>query len=440
MNLSQRVAFNTIVQIFSKATTVIFGLLTMILLTGYLGKEGYGDYMYVVTLVIIFGAFADWGTAVIGVREASKAKEKQGKVLANIFLVRLVLAFIAMILMVLTALFLPLQTANPVILRQAIMLGALILILFATKASFGIVFQTKLMMQNLALADITASALTFLISWLFIQQRFGLQPLLGAIVLANISAVVIAWILAQRTIKFDFRLDKIFIRRLIGEALPMGAILLLFSIDNKIDTIMLGSIKGSGSVGIYAVAFRIYDVLILGAAYFMNALLPVLSGYADLSRWEGRLKQLYQKAFDILFMMAIGVVLVAWLFAPLVVRVITQQRFSEFSDSVLVLRILSLALFLAYFNHLTGFTIVALGRQRPYFFVALAALIFNVFANIVVIPRFSYYGAAMVTVLTEGVVLIVTTVFIFRLLKIIPSIIQFPKTAIQLIKKKGKIF
>jgi len=105
----------------------------------------------------------------------------------------------------------------------------------------------------------------------------------------------------------------------------------------------------------------------------------------------------------------------------------------------LVLRILSLAIFLSYFNHLTGYTIVALGRQRLYFSVAISALVFNVLVNLLVIPRFSYYGAATVTVLTEALVLFITSFFTFRLLKIVPSFFHFPKTLLQLIKQKGKI-
>ena len=97
-------------------------------------------------------------------------------------------------------------------------------------------------------------------------------------------------------------------------------------------------------------------------------------------------------------------------------------------------------MFISYFNHLTGYTIVALGKQRPYFWVAGGALVFNVALNLLVIPRFSYFGAAWVTVLSEGLVLMITTFFIFRILKIIPSIFEFPKTALQIIKGKGKIF
>lgn len=439
MVLSQKIAFNTLVQIVSKITTVVFGLLTTILLTAYLGREGYGDYMYVISLVVIFGAFADWGTATIGVREAAREGEGQGRLLANVIFVRFVLAFLAALFLILASFFIPLQTVNQTLVRQGILLGSLILILFATKASFGVVFQTKLQMEKLAVADILASFLILLLTWLFIYLNQGLLMLLSAIILASLVGVTVAAILARRTVKFDFRFDKKFIKKLIVESLPMGAVLLLFTVDNKIDTVMLGSIKGSGSVGIYAIAYRVYDVLVLGAAYFMNALLPVLSRQAEKNKGSG-VVGIYQKAFDVLLLMALLVVFFTWFLAPLIVKILTQQRYLEFADSVLVLRILSIALFLAYFNHLTGYTIVALGKQRPYFFVALFGLVFNVIANLVVIPIWSYQGAALVTACTEGLLLLITTIFIFRLLGIIPSFLKFPRTAIQLIKLKGKIF
>ncbi len=440
MNLSQKVAFNTVVQILTKGITVIFGLLVTILLTNYLGREGFGNYMYVIALAVIFGAFADWGTATIGAREAAKEKERESRALTNIFLVRLILSLFAALLMVLGAMVIPLQTTNPLLVRKAIMLGSLILILNTVKASLYVIFQTKLQLQKQSVVDVTISLLILLISLFFVRQQLGLIPLISAFILANLAGIIISLFLAIRTIEFDWRIDKRFIRRLLTESFPMGAILLIFTIDNKIDTVMLGSIKGSGAVGIYAIAYRIYDVLILGAAYFMFTLLPVLSRHSDLTRWREKLKKIYQKSFDFMFLMGITVVVGIWVFAPLAVKLITQRKFLEFSDSIVVLRLLGFALFLAYFNHLTGYTIVALGKQRRYFFIALGALIFNVVTNALVIPKFSYYGAAVVTILTEGLVLIITSVFVFRLLGFLPSLFQFPKTVIEFIKNRGKIF
>lgn len=440
MNLSQKVAFNTAIQIATKAVTVIFGLLVTILLTNYLGREGFGNYMYVIALVVIFGALADWGTATIGVREATREEKKKGRTLANIFLVRLIFSGVAALIMCLAAVVIPLQTTHPLIVRQAIALGSIILILYTVKASLLVVFQTKLQFQKQAVVDIAISFLILLISFFFVRDQLGLVFLIGAVGLANLVGVIIAFFLAKKTVSFDWRFDRKFIKRLMVESFPMGAILLIFTIDNKIDTVMLGSMKGSGAVGIYAVAYRVYDVLILGAAYFMAALLPVLSRYSDIEKWQAKLKLIYQKSFDFILLMGIIVVVGVWLFAPLAVKLITQRRLLEFGDSISVLRLLGLALFFAYLNHLTGYTIVALGKQHRYFFIALGALFFNVIANLLIIPRFSYYGAALVTTLTESLVLIITTVFIFRLIGIIPSPFQFPKTVIEFIKKRGKIF
>jgi len=213
----------------------------------------------------------------------------------------------------------------------------------------------------------------------------------------------------------------------------------MFTVDNKIDTVMLGSLKGSGAVGIYAVSYRVYDVLILGAAYLMGSLLPVISRYTQ-RQGQIKLRVIYQKSFDVLLLMGFLALILSFVFSPFIVRFLTQQRFAEFADSVNVLKILSLAIFFAYFNHLTGYTIVGLGKQRSYFSVALLALLFNIGANLIIIPRLSYYGAALITVLTEGLILIITTVFIARFLKITPSLFEFPKTLFHLIKNKGKIF
>jgi O-antigen/teichoic acid export membrane protein len=135
--------------------------------------------------------------------------------------------------------------------------------------------------------------------------------------------------------------------------------------------------------------------------------------------------------------MGVAIVFLTWVLAPLVVRLLTQQRFSEFNEAVSILRLLSLALLVAYFNHLTGYTIIALGRQRPYVLITLVALVFNIIANLNVIPRFSYYGAATVTIFTETIILTLTTLLLHRLMKFFPSLLHFPKTIGKIIRKGG---
>src|SRR5205823_782063 len=75
-------------------------------------------------------------------------------------------------------------------------------------------------------------------------------------------------------------------------------------------------------------------------------------------------------------------------------------------DSAVALSILICYLPLSYANGLTQYLLIAAGRQRLLTAAFVAALIFNVVANVLAIPRFSYVGAAWVTVVSEVVLLV----------------------------------
>ena len=436
MNLTRKIAFNTAVQIITKSISVLFTLLTTILLTGYLGKDGYGNYMYLMTLIVLFGSFADWGTATIGVREIAK-EEDNSKLIGNIIIIRLLIGLLASLLLVGFAYFLPIKSADLEFTRKSICWAALALFFIANRASLGIIFQAKLQMGRMLVVETVNGLLILLLSWLIITNQIPSSTLIAAVALASFLSLILGWILTIRVVKISLSFNRQFILHYLKESLWMGAILLILTVVNKIDTVMLGILKGGDAVGVYGLAYRVYDVLILGAAYLMNSLLPVISQHADLEINKIKLQTLYQRAFETLILMA-GILLIGvWIFAPLIISILTQGRYVEFQEAVPVLRLLSISLCFAYYNHLTGYTIVALGKQRSYFSVAIIALGFNVIANLLFIPVYSFIGSAWITILTEFIVSVLTTNLIFRLIKIKPSWQKLPGSIYLLLKSRG---
>jgi O-antigen/teichoic acid export membrane protein len=197
----------------------------------------------------------------------------------------------------------------------------------------------------------------------------------------------------------------------------MGAILLLFTAVNKIDTLILALLKGNSAVGIYALTYRVYDVVILAAAYLMSSVLPLLVQEYISGRGRSKVRELLKRIAAGMGLLVLVMLATVWLAAPLIIWVLTQKRFEEFGEAVGVLRILTLAAGVAYFNHLTGYTLVALGEQKRYLKVPILALIFNVGLNFLLIPRWSYFAAAWVTVATEGLALILSTRCLYEALK-----------------------
>jgi len=134
-----------------------------------------------------------------------------------------------------------------------------------------------------------------------------------------------------------------------------------------------------------------------------------------------KVQKIFGRVFWLIFLMGFLAGVLVFVFSPLMIKLLTRSSFLEFSSSVLVLRIFSLSLFFSYFNHLTGYTLVAFGKQRSYLLVAGIALVFNVVANLWAINSYSFLGAAWVTVITEVIVFVLTFLLLKQQLNLYPK-------------------
>lgn len=427
-----KVAFNTIIQGVGKLTGLLVSLATTVILTRSLGLEGYGAYAFITALVLFFGTISDWGTNIITVREASQKKEKQAVIFGSALLFRFFLAALALFLLNLVVRINPGWKDFVV----PVTIGSFVLLALSLKTSLGIIFQT-LLKYEFAVGVEASSSLIFLLLVVFsISRGFGLSGVITSWVLATFLACLFGFYFARRITQIKWRIDTKVVKRIFWEAAPAGMLFLFFNLYNRIDMIILEYFKGAGAVGIYGLAYKVYDNLILGAAFLMNAMFPLLSAGAAKTDGAG-LKNYYQKAFDLLLGAALTVFLLFFFIAPWIIRILGGQ---EFLPSISVLQILLFATVISYFNHLTGYSLIAFGRQRLSMFIALGALIFNVLANLVLIPIYSYTGAAVVTIATEGLVLLLSLFAVKKTTGLLPSPSSFIETWTTLVRRKKNIF
>lgn len=396
---------NTFSQGTGKAVTVGLGVITTMLLTRYLGPGEYGNYLFAITFFTFFAVLANWGTDLITVREAASREKEADKILGNMFLVRGILGIMAAITgLVLLVVLDKLGKFDAERIPLLVIFGLILTTMF--KDSGEIVFKTFLKMRLMAITEILASLITFVLIGFFIWQKFGMEMFLWAILIGQIMGAGFCFWRAGKIIKLDFKWDWQLIKKILRETLPMGGILILFTLYTNLDRFMLQAMQKSEALGFYGTAYKIQDVLVLGAAYLMNSLLPIFSRATIEER-----KELYARAFWVLAAMAVIVWLGVQIFAPLMIKILAGESFAA---SVLALRLLSFATVMSYFNHLTGFTLIAIRRQGVSFWIAIISLSVNFLINLYAIPRFSFYGAAGVTFLTELTTLLLTSVALYR--------------------------
>jgi O-antigen/teichoic acid export membrane protein len=181
------------------------------------------------------------------------------------------------------------------------------------------------------------------------------------------------------------------------ESWPLFLNQLLQGLFFWIDALLMLPLAGAVAAGTYGAAYKVSQGAGIISSSFTLALFPRLSRETDLS---GAYRVALRVLLQIGLPLAAGVAILS---APIVALVGGREYLP---DSATALAILICYLPLSYTNGLTQYVLIAAGKQRMLTMPFAAAFAFNLVANLILIPRFSYVGAAWVTVASEIVLLV----------------------------------
>ncbi|MFH1088621.1 MAG: flippase [Patescibacteria group bacterium] len=408
MSNTSKIAFNTAIQLIGKAVTVATSIVVVAYLTRYLGVAGYGDYATIFAYLGIFGVVVDLGLFVIGVREIAKYPDKEAVILNNMLGLKIVFGLVVFMLAYGITLGLPYSH----IIRQGILLGAVSQFFISLNQIPLGSFQANLIMYKATISDVIGRFLMLGLVWWFVSHSGTVLDMVLTVVVANIVvfAINIMFVGVKYWLKpaFDFKEWG----KIIQKALPMGIIMVLGVIYFRIDTLMLAGIKGSEAVGIYSAPYKILEVLLVVPSIFMSSVLPVMTSAINRSIVDAQI--IFQKAFDFLSIVALPLVAGTIIASSQIMLLIAG---GEFVASGPLLKILVLALGGSFLNSVMIYTMIAADQQKQLLLPYLGATTFNIVANMIVIPHYSYWGAALVTVITEVWVLLASGYLVLKKLK-----------------------
>jgi len=286
------------------------------------------------------------------------------------------------------------------------------------------IFQKYLRTDKVALAEVIGRIVQLGLVISFIYLDLGFFAILVALIISAALTFIFNFFFARKYIPLTLAFNFSYWKKFLKAALPIAASVVLTLIYFKIDSIFLslGFINRSSAnpisdVGIYSIAYKVLEGLIFFPAMFVGLIMPLLSKYA-FSQPE-QFKKIFQKTLDMLIVFIIPLIIgLLILSLPLVVLIGGK----EFSASALVLQILSLAIGLIFLGNLFGCSIIALNKQKIGAWIYFGGMVFNVIANLIFIPKYSYLGAAMTTVFTELLVTVLMFVLIWKTISYFPSL------------------
>jgi O-antigen/teichoic acid export membrane protein len=174
---------------------------------------------------------------------------------------------------------------------------------------------------------------------------------------------------------------------------------IVINLYDRVDVLLLSKLAGDYATGVYGAAYRPLGAVQLLPYGILYSLLPSLSR----GDWSGGERERLERAMGLLLSAAFVIVLTTMTFADPIVALLLGARFAEAAGAM---KILIWAVILRYLNYALSVGLLAAKRERVFIVSASVCLAVNFIGNLIFIPMFSWRAAAMLTIITELVVLI----------------------------------
>lgn len=416
MSVAKKIAYNAAISSVSKVLSTILALVGISLMTRYLGTSGFGDYATVLAFFGFFVSIGDLGLYSVATREISRTGAAAQKIMGAVFMLRIATATAIVVLSPALIYFLPYEPH----VKMGIFLGA---IAFAFATSYGVlngIFQKHLAMDRVAVTELLGKIVQVGIIFTAVKLDAGFAAMIIAILCAMLFNFVVLFFLSRRFVAFVPRVDVAYWKKFLKMSLPMGVAVFVTFLYIKTDTILLSILSSPEEVGIYNGAYKVVDNLAFFPAMIIGLMLPILSRYIFIDQEKFTLAA--DKTLKVFFLLAVPLIVATLFMADFIVLVIGGEAFAASAN---VLRVLVFASALIFFGHFFNNILLAGNLQKKLMWVLSIAAVFNISANLFLIPRFGYHGAAAVSVATELLVVAFGAALTIRYLKYFPHIVHW---------------
>ncbi|MGH8659862.1 MAG: flippase [Gammaproteobacteria bacterium] len=404
---AKRILENSILRVGGYAVGALIYFAIIVLIARYLGAERFGYFSFILALVGMFQLLVDMGVRNVLIRDIAVDKTRFAEKLGVARTLLWALSFVTMALIVLLANLLPLSQE----VRQSIYLAGLAVIVTFYALGYSAVLRAFEEMEWDILGFVLHKCLFIGLIGMVINTDLGLQGVFGAMLAANSGLYLYCWGMvrllhgpAKRCL--DLRPGWV----LLKESLPLGIAEILRRSTWHVDKLLLAALSSPVAVGVFSAGFKFLEAINPFANNLTLPLFPAFSRFAQASPL--RVLSAFEQSLKFLFVIAIPLAITFFVFAD---RVVVFFFGTEYAETNIVLKVLAPAVILVFPNSAYGYVFTALRLQRNYTVCVALSLLVKVLLELFLIPWCGYVGAAIGTVVAEGVLFCVGLLMLRRL-------------------------
>lgn len=215
-----------------------------------------------------------------------------------------------------------------------------------------------------------------------------------------LTAIICFIVVLSKTHTFKLNWDAAFNKMILKKSLPYAVLVLLMTIYNRLDMVMieqiLGDDFGKSESGIYVKSFRLLDAANQIATLFAIQLIPLFS---RMLKHKENIENIVKLSFTLLLTPAL-IVSVSTIFYA---EHFFEKIYTGDTEGYLILAVIMSCFTGVCLTCIFGTLLTASGNLKRQNYVALGAIAINVILNFLLIPKFHAMGSAISSLVTQMV-------------------------------------
>jgi len=390
IGIRQTVAKNIFWLMIGEGALRLSAFLLIIYAIRVLGPVEFGKFSFALATASLFVIFSDFGLSEIITRDFAQDKEEEKKFSAILSL-KIILSIGTLLIIAASSFFI---VSDPLIRIIMWLLGGYI-IFDSFNAILCAFFRARMLMEYEAWIKIFQAALLAAVGFFFIIS-------FPSAVNLSLSYLIVSFIvLILLLFFFSFRIQAIKIvwdmdtwKKFLGKSWPLGFAMIFGMIYIYIDSVMLGFWGKIAEVGLYSAAYKITGIPLILMTLISMGFYPALSKFFRESK--EKLQKLWNYQMEIMIVLALPMMAGGILLAS---KIISFFYPPSYTPSIPVFRLLVLVAGINFLYVSYNMILVIFNQQKKHFWICLVTSATNIVLNFILIPRYSFYGAGLATLI-----------------------------------------
>lgn len=351
-----------------------------------LGPAEFGQFTWSFNLALLLSAFVIWGFDFTLIQVASKHRDRLDAMLSDLLAIRALLTPLALLVVWVFPAGSSENTEVSLVMTLAVLADSSNQ---AIRSAAAVIDRQREVALNLVAQRLATAAIA--VAVLFAGG--GVRGMSWAYLVGTlIGAALMYWTAHRIGLSPSPRLvTRAGMRELLTSSTALGISTTLNMLAFRVDTLLLGWLMTSSAVGVYSAAYKLFETVLFVIWSVDRVALPTMAA----TEGDEPIRRGVHRACSAVWALYVPYILVMVVQGESILNLVYGTPYG--TDSLAALQWLVVSLVPYSLQYLLASGLVARLRNRMVTWAAFAALVLNVVANLILIPRYGPAGAGMAT-------------------------------------------